>query len=290
MVANEDQKLKAGFVEGLISVILPVWKPNINELKTCLDSLIAQTYPNIEINIVYKKSSEFDDAFYLLINGCQDKRIKVINYENKGFASIINEGIRNSRGEFIARIDADDWCSIDRFEKQLKFKKKHKCNIVGSWGHVISKNGKKIGISKLQISHEEIRKKIMFRCPLIDSSALMDRSMLEEIGLYDISFVESLDDEIWFRAMYKGYKFGNVPECLVTIRYDPQSRSHGDDWRKARIYAIKAKTKAVLHYGFFKPLDLFYYLQVPLYYFISPKNAMKVRRLRDKITSTLNRL
>lgn len=272
-------------IRGLISVVLPVWKPSLDELKTCLDSLIAQTYPNIEINIVYKKSPEFDDAFYLLVNEYQDKRIQVINYENSGMASIMNEGIKNSRGEFIARIDADDWCSIDRFEKQLKFKNKHKCNIVGSWGQIISKNGEKIGIYKLPIFHEEIRKKIMFRCPLIDSSALMDRSMLEEIGLYDTSFVEALDDEIWFRAMHHGYKFGNVPECLVSTRYNPESRSRGDEWRKVRIYAIKAKTKALLHYGFFKPIDLFYYLQVPLYYFISPKNAMKVRRLRDKITS-----
>jgi hypothetical protein len=52
---------------GIISVILPVWKPDIEELKLCLDSLINQTYKNLEIIIVYRKLEEFDKKI-LFIN------------------------------------------------------------------------------------------------------------------------------------------------------------------------------------------------------------------------------
>jgi len=266
-------------IRGLISVILPIWKPHINELKTCLDSLISQTHSSTEIIIVYKKSPQFDDAFFLLINGYQDNRIKVIDDKNKGFPGAINEGIINSRGEFIARIDGDDFCEIDRFEKQLKFKKNHKYDIVGTWGFFVSRDGKKIRRMEPPITHQEIRKKMMLRCPIIHSSVLMDRSMLEGLGLYDTSYLSGEDDELWFRAMFKGFKFGNVPEYLVSIRDNPESKTRGTEWRKERIYTIKAKTNAFLRYGFFKPLDVFYFLQTPLYYFISPKTAMKARKI-----------
>jgi len=265
--------------KGLIAVILPVWKPSVSHLKKCVDSLVAQTYSHIEVIIVYKKSPEFDDDFYRLLAEYQDKRIRVVEDKTKGFPSAINEGITNSTGEFIARIDGDDFCTVDRFEKQLEFKKKHKCNIVGSWGYFISNDGKKIGKSEPPISHRAIRKKMMLRCPILHSSVLMDKTVIENLGLYDTAFIAGEDDELWFRAMSNDYKFGNVPEYLVSIRDNPQSKTRGSEWRKERIYTIKARTKALLHYGFFKPLDIFYYLQAPLYYFISPKNAMKVRKI-----------
>ncbi len=128
---------------GLISVILPIWKPNLSHLKTCIDSVVAQTYSDIEIIIIYKKSLEFDDAFYRLIKEYRDDKIKVVE-DNSGLSDALNAGITKSTGEFIARIDSDDFCEIDRFERQLKFKENHKCNVVGSLANYISNVDKKI--------------------------------------------------------------------------------------------------------------------------------------------------
>ncbi len=63
---------------GLISVIIPIWKPNLSHLKTCIDSVVAQTYSDIEIIIIYKKSPEFDEDFYRLIKEYQDDKIEVV--------------------------------------------------------------------------------------------------------------------------------------------------------------------------------------------------------------------
>ena len=264
--------------KGLISVIIPIWKPNLSHLKTCIDSVLAQTYSHIEIIIIYKKSPEFDDSFYRLIKEYEDGKIKVV--EDNGWIPVArNTGIMKSRGEFIALMDGDDFCEVDRFEKQLKFKENHKCNVVGSLANYISNEGKKIVKIEVPTTHQEIRKKIMLHDPILNPSVLMDRRMLEDLGFYDASFVYASDYELWFRAMFNGYKFANVPEYLVSIRCNPLSITQGSTWKKHRIYAIKAKNKAFLRYGFSKPRDFFYHLLTPLIYFISPGGAMRAKKI-----------
>lgn len=256
---------------GKISVIIPVWHPNIDQLKKCLNSVIKQTYVNLEIILIYRKSEGFDDKFYHLINEYhEEKRLKVIEGKSKGFVNALNEGILNSNGEFIGRLDADDYCKIERFEKQLEFKKIHNYNIVGTWAYSISEDGKIIGKIEPPTSHFDIRKKMMFHCPLLHPTILMDRKMLDDIGLYDPSFIHAEDYELYFRAMSRNYKFGNVPDHLGYIRETIESRSRGAEWRKQRLYYIKAKNKAFFHYGFVKPYDIIYHILTPVSYFMSP--------------------
>jgi len=264
--------------KDLISVIIPIWKPNFSHLKTCIDSVLAQTYSDIEIIIIYKKSPGFDESFYRLIKECEDDKIKVVE-ESGGLSVALNTGIMKSRGKFIARMDGDDFCEVNRFERQLKFKENHKCNVVGSWGHCISYEGKKIAKIQVPTTHQEIRKKMMLHNTILNSSVLMDGRMLEDVGFYDTFFVIASDYDLWFRAMFNGYKFANVPEYLVSIRDSHQSVTHGSTWKKARIYAIKAKNRAFLRYGFFKPRDVFYHLLTPLTYFISPRVAMRAKKI-----------
>lgn len=265
---------------GLISVILPVWRPNIIQLKKCIDSLVNQTYSNLEVIIIYKKSNEHDEKFFKLIESYSDKKIKIVNDKNQGFPASLNEGIINSSGEFIARIDGDDFCEKDRFEKQLEFKNKYKCNVVGSWANHVTNDGKIIGEKKVPITHKEIRKKIMYRNPMLHPTILMDRSMLDETGLYDPLCISSEDYELWFRIMSNNFRFGNVPEFLVSIGIEdnPDSITRGSGWKKVRSSSLQVKNKALLHYGFFRPLDILYYIPTPFYYLISPQLAMRIRK------------
>jgi glycosyltransferase involved in cell wall biosynthesis len=83
--------------------------------------------------------------FYSLIETYNDDRIRIIDNVSKGLTNSLNEGIKNSTGQFIARIDADDYCEINRFEKQLEFKNRYNYDIVGSWAYSISHEGKIIG-------------------------------------------------------------------------------------------------------------------------------------------------
>jgi|SaaInlStandDraft_2_1057019.scaffolds.fasta_scaffold26929_3 glycosyltransferase involved in cell wall biosynthesis len=264
--------------QGLISVILPIWKPNFIQLKQCIDSLINQTYGHQEIIIIYRKSEIHDNDFFELINQYNDERLKVIIGKKTGFTNSLNEGILIASGKYIARIDADDYCELNRFEKQLNFKEKTKSDIVGSWGYSISDDGKILGKIEMPVTHSEIRKKIMLHDPILHSSVLMDKLIFDNVGLYDPNYVHSEDDELWFRIMYHKYKFSNVPQYLVYIREALDSRSRGSEWKISRKYHIRAKNYAFFHYGFRKPCDILYYILTPITYFISPRFALKAKK------------
>jgi len=265
---------------GLISVILPVWKPNTEQLRHCILSVLNQTYSNFELIISYRKSQNIDEEFHSLLNEFSDEhRIKLIENKILGFTNSLNDGIINSTGEFIARIDGDDFCELNRFEKQLEFKKTNSCNIVGSWAYLISEEGKKIGKIEVPISHSEIRKKIMLHNPILHPSVLMDKKMLEDAGSYDTTLKHNEDYELWFRLISKNYRFGNVPEYLINIRETISSRTRGSDWRRQRKYNVKIKNKALLKYGFTTPRDFLYYIIAPLSLFVSPRFSLKAKKL-----------
>ncbi len=96
------------YKKGLISIIVPVYRINIDYLKKCIFSIKMQTYKKIEIIIICDGASEE------IVNVCReitsdDDRCFVINRENRGVSYTRNEGISKSKGEWITFIDADDW-------------------------------------------------------------------------------------------------------------------------------------------------------------------------------------
>ena len=97
-----------------ISVIVPVY--NVEKyLKQCLDSIVNQTYKNLEIIIVNDGTK--DNSMKIVENYLQDNRIKVINKENGGLASARNSGLEKVTGKYISFIDSDDWIELNMYEE-----------------------------------------------------------------------------------------------------------------------------------------------------------------------------
>ncbi len=98
-----------------ISIITPVY--NTSEfLPKCLDSLICQTFQDIEIICVNDGST--DNSLEILNKYAKnDSRIKIINQENKGVSAARNAGILQAQGDFIGFVDSDDWVDLNFFEK-----------------------------------------------------------------------------------------------------------------------------------------------------------------------------
>lgn len=110
-----------------ISVIVPVY--NVEKyLKRCVESIIAQTYRNIEIILVNDGSTDNSpkicDEFALM-----DSRIKVIHKKNEGVSAARNTGIVISTGQFIAFCDSDDWLDVDMLSYLYQLMKKTSCEI-----------------------------------------------------------------------------------------------------------------------------------------------------------------
>ncbi len=105
-------------MKSLVSVIIPIY--NVEQyLEKCLDSVINQTYKDLEIVCVNDCSS--DNSLDILQEYVQfDNRIKIINFEqNKGVSAARNAGLEMAKGEYVYFIDSDDWIDLDYIEKMV---------------------------------------------------------------------------------------------------------------------------------------------------------------------------
>lgn len=102
----------------MISIIVPVYNVE-SYLSKCLDSLIHQTYQDIEIICV--NDGSVDSSLKILYQyQTKDRRIRIINQKNKGLSGARNTGVSNARGEWIMFIDSDDWLDIGCCERVME--------------------------------------------------------------------------------------------------------------------------------------------------------------------------
>ncbi len=114
-------------VSGLVSIIIPIYNSE-KYIHTCIDSILSQSYRNIEILLIdgcsTDNSGKICDEYAL-----KDKRIKAVHKKDSGPAEARNTGISNSCGEFILFIDADDYLETDALKRLIEEYAKHKADI-----------------------------------------------------------------------------------------------------------------------------------------------------------------
>jgi len=132
-----------------ISVIVPVYNME-PYLQKCLDSIIAQSYSNLEIILIddgsTDKCPQICDEY-----AAKDSRIKVIHKKNGGVASARNAGLKISTGEYIAFVDSDDWIETTMYSDLLDVCLNHNCDYVGCSSQVC---GEKSGQIKFLTANE----------------------------------------------------------------------------------------------------------------------------------------
>ena len=101
----------------LVSIIIPVY--NVEQyLNKCIESIINQTYPNIEVILIDDGSKDLSGK--ICDNYAKkDSRIKVIHKKNEGVSCARNDGVKNSKGKYVFFIDSDDYIDIDAIEKMI---------------------------------------------------------------------------------------------------------------------------------------------------------------------------
>lgn len=112
----------------MISVIIPVY--NVERyLQECIESVINQTYRNLEIILIDDESP--DQCGKICDNYAEkDRRIKVIHKKNGGAASARNEGLKIAKGEYLSFVDSDDYLAVDAYEKALEALKRNCADMV----------------------------------------------------------------------------------------------------------------------------------------------------------------
>tara|TARA_A100001015_G_scaffold321233_1_gene450921 strand:- start:3129 stop:3743 length:615 start_codon:yes stop_codon:yes gene_type:complete len=178
------------------------------------------------------------------------KFIKIIkNKKNLGLARSLNLAIKRSKGEYIARIDADDYSYKSRLKEQLVcFKRNSNLSILGSNAIIYdkSKNSKK---TKLPLTNNDIIKSLLYKNPLMHSSIMFKKIFIKQIGGYNEDYLRCQDYELWLRAR-KEFEFKNLGKALIFYR------TKNDFSFKSLFYTLTAISKYVLFsknviYGFY---------------------------------------
>lgn len=115
-------------IDRMISVIVPVYNVE-SYLRECLDSIVNQTYTDLEIILVDDGSTDGSGAVcdeYAKL----DKRIKVFHQENRGAGAAKNRGLREARGKWLSIVDGDDYIELDAYEYMLSELTKHNADVI----------------------------------------------------------------------------------------------------------------------------------------------------------------
>lgn len=207
----------------LISVVMPVYNAE-RYLREAVDSILAQTLRDFELIAVDDGSR---DASRSILDDYarRDPRVRVISRPNTGIVGALNDGLAAARGEFIARMDADDWVTPNRFERQVAFLREHPDHVcVGSFFNYMDASGALVKWNPRETDPAAIERTLLAGDggALIHPVILLRRDALEKTGFYRVEaqWVEDLD--LYLRLAQVG-RLSNVPEVLLHYRYHSQS-------------------------------------------------------------------
>ncbi len=207
-----------------ITVLMAVFN-EIETIKKSIDTILKQTYKDWDLIVV---DDHYRDGTYdfLLQIAENNKQITVLrNERNIGLAASLNRGLKQSKGEMIARMDADDECYPERLEKQVDFMQKHpEIDVLGTGAELIGKDGNVQNRILLSEKHEQIKKDIFKKTLFFHPSVMMKKSFLKELRGYDEKLIRGQDFELWVKGIKKGYKYHNLQEVLLKYKTNDYSR------------------------------------------------------------------
>lgn len=236
----------------LVSVIMPVYNAE-KFLSEAIDSILHQTYKNIELIIVDDGSVDSSWKKILNFQKKHPKKIKAyrlgktINYAGNG---AVNYGFRFAKGEYIVRMDADDISVSGRIEKQLEFMKKNTDVILlGSQAYVIDKTGKVTGRKNVPLTHEKIYDEYGIIHPMIHPSVMIRKSLLpEKDRIYESKYGINSDYYTFFKLLKFG-KFANMKEMLLKYRVHEGNFSYKKP-KERFINSLKIRISAISDFDY----------------------------------------
>jgi glycosyltransferase involved in cell wall biosynthesis len=203
-----------------ISVVLPVYNAE-RFVKEAIDSVLKQTFSDFELIVIDDGSS---DSSVNIVKSFSDDRIVLVSNEvNKGLIYSLNLGLQMARGKYIVRMDADDVCFADRFQKQFDFMEVNP-GVAVCGGQMEDYDGVK-KINNVEINSPKLKASLLFTCVLSHPTVIMRSESIKSGNfLYDSRFPHSEDYELWSRIARK-FKIANISDVILKYRFHPQQVS-----------------------------------------------------------------
>jgi hypothetical protein len=223
-----------------ISVILPV-RDGARWLNEAIASLQYQTLSDFELIVVDDGSAD-ESPRIIEEYSRRDRRIHLVHQERLGLVAALNRGLTASRGQLIARLDADDRAHPQRLQRQSEYMEDHPdvC-LLGTWAEKIDEQGSITGVLKPPTGPEELASLLVRTNPLLHSSIMLRKSVLQTVGNYRPAFKGAEDYDLWIRMSEVG-KVANLPECLLQYRFHSTSVTHRA--RVRQLFSVRLAQRA----------------------------------------------
>ncbi len=186
-------------------------------LGEAIESILGQTFHDLELIIVADKSTDRTDAileFYRL----KDPRIRVVYQEGSGLVPALNQGCRLARGKYIARMDADDRSLPQRLEKQVHYLEGHPdIGILGTWIMYIDAAGRLRKVARSFTDPRIIKWYLYFENCISHPTVMMRMDIIRNLGFYYQEALPAEDYDLWVRAA-EVTQISVLGEALVEYR------------------------------------------------------------------------
>ena len=206
------------------SVLMSVYKNEKPEyLKQALESIVKQTLLPNEIVVI--KDGLLTEELDQVIEDYQDNYkclFKIVAFhENRGLGLALRDGVIACSYEYIARMDSDDVCKLNRFERQIEYLEKHReIALLGTCIEEFNSDvNKPDRILLLPQKHKAIVDFSKSRNPFKHNTVIFKKSAVLKSGNYR-HFRWFEDYDLWVRMIRNGFKVSNLPAVLVSTRMD----------------------------------------------------------------------
>jgi glycosyltransferase involved in cell wall biosynthesis len=205
-------------VSPRVTVLLAV-KDGLPWLREAIESVLSQTFGDFELLLVDDGST---DGTADVAEAYGDQRIRVLrNERNLGQVPSLNRGLREARGEYVARLDADDVCLPDRLQRQLAvLDADPSVALVGTWMDVVDERGRLWARLRGHVrDYPEFLFAILAdRYPWGHPSLMFRRDSVLELGGYDETLAPSEDKDLYRRLALARHGARGLEEPLVRYR------------------------------------------------------------------------
>ncbi len=221
-----------------VSVVIPTYN-HARYLPYALDSVIDQSYPNLEIFVVDDGST---DGTAELVKPYRSK-VNYIYKKNGGTPSALNLGLSLVTGKYVCWLSADDALIGEKVSKQVALMERDTSLGFSYTNFVVinAEGNKQYDVNSAYYpDKEEMVTKLMEGCFINGSSVMMRCSALETIGYFDESLPQAHDYDLWYRFL-RHYSCGFLKEPLLAYRWHGENMSQNPDEACSLIVQERAK-------------------------------------------------
>ena len=197
-----------------ISVIFCVNR-NGPYLKDAIKSVLDQSFTNFELLI--GANSCTDEFYEELTDYTFDPRVKLFRTQLGPLSFTLNFLIEHASADLLVRMDADDVCEPQRFDRLFTVASRSTADVIGSWATLIDENSQVIGCCKPPTDTAKLKLRMIYSSSIIHPTVIFRKSFWLESRGYLGGFV-SEDYDLWLRGLGRGAKIVNIPECLLRYR------------------------------------------------------------------------